>query len=466
MQMEILGILFYLGLQFLVGMWVARKVRSNTDYLLAGRSLGPFLATFSIFATWFGAETCIGSASRVYEEGLAGGRADPFGYAICLLITGLFIARPIWQRKLSTLADLYRQRFNCTVERVAVLIMIPSSLIWAAAQLRAFGQVVSVSSGWAFELSLIFATVVVVLYTASGGLLADVYTDLVQGLLLIAGLIILAISLVTQMDDPKMVTAAFDPSRLNPLGGHNMSWWERIDGWLVPIVGSLAAQELISRLLATRSSNIARKSTFWAAGLYLVVASIPVVFGLLGPILVPNIADPEQLLPFLAKQHLNTLGYVLFAGALVSAILSTVDSTLLAIAALFSHNLVLPMIPRASDRFQLRLARGTVILSGIFAFLLARYSEGIYEMVELASSFGSAGLVVVTMFALFTKWGDSVSALVALISGVVVQLLVKYVWEVEAPYLTTILTCIGVYWVIGLFTAKAAEIPEAPAQAS
>jgi solute:Na+ symporter, SSS family len=83
--------------------------------------------------------------------------------------------------KLTTLADLFRQRYSTGVERFAVLLMVPTSLLWAAAQIRAFGQVLSASSGLTVTATISIAALVVIIYTMSGGLLADAITDLIQG---------------------------------------------------------------------------------------------------------------------------------------------------------------------------------------------------------------------------------------------------------------------------------------------
>ena len=111
------AVLAYLALQLSVGIWVARRIASESDYLVAGRRLGYGLATFSIFATWFGAETTIGSAGTAYVEGAGAGSAEPFGYGLCLLLMGLVFAGPLRRRGLVTLADLYRQRYSTRVER-------------------------------------------------------------------------------------------------------------------------------------------------------------------------------------------------------------------------------------------------------------------------------------------------------------------------------------------------------------
>jgi len=68
-----LAILAYIALQLGIGIWASRRVHGETDYLLAGRKLRLLLVTFSLFSTWFGAETIMGSAAAIAEQGLAGG---------------------------------------------------------------------------------------------------------------------------------------------------------------------------------------------------------------------------------------------------------------------------------------------------------------------------------------------------------------------------------------------------------
>lgn len=182
--MLLLAIVAYLGVQFGIGLWASRRVRTEDDDLVAGRRLGYPLAVFSLFATWFGAETVMGAAGRTYAQGLSLTSAEPFGYALCLFLLGLVFAAPLCRRGLTTLADLFRQRYSPGVERLAALLLIPSSLLWAAAQMRAFGQVLSHASALPVDAALIVAAGFCVLYTAFGGLLADAVTDLVQGVLL------------------------------------------------------------------------------------------------------------------------------------------------------------------------------------------------------------------------------------------------------------------------------------------
>jgi Na+/proline symporter len=141
------GVFAYIVLQFAVGIWVSRRIRDEKDYILAGRQLGVTLASFSVFATWFGAETVMGSSGRVYTDGLSGAQGEPFAYAVGIIIMGLCFAVPLWRRGLMTFADFFRQRFSPSVEKMTVILLIPGSVLWAAAQIRGFGQIMSHTAG-------------------------------------------------------------------------------------------------------------------------------------------------------------------------------------------------------------------------------------------------------------------------------------------------------------------------------
>lgn len=430
------GVLGYVLLQFAIGIYVSRRIRTEDDYLVGGRSLGYGLATFTTFATWFGAETCIGAAGAIYAFGLAGASADPFGYGVCLLFMALVFAVPLWRLRLTTVADLFRRRYDLAVERVVVLLMVPTSLLWGAAQIRAFGQVLAATSGMALSITVSIAALVVVLYTVFGGLLADAWTDLIQGTTLLIGLSVLAVAAWRTLGPDAW--AAIDPSRLRPFGGGEMSTWAILEEWAIPVCGSVMAAELVSRVLAARSARVAQRSVLMASGLYLLFGLIPAGIGLLGAVVLPGLADPEQVLPLMAQRLLPTGLYVVFTGALISAIISTVDSALLVSSSLLSHNLVVPMLPRVTEAQKVRMARTGVAALGVVAYVMALYAEGVYSLVEEASAFGSAGIFVVALFGLFTRFGGPASALAALLTGVMAWVAGEHLLGLPYPYLLSL----------------------------
>jgi Na+/proline symporter len=119
---------------------------------------------------------------------------------------------------------------------------------------------------------------------------------------------------------------------------------------------------------------------------------------------------------------LPPLAFALFTGGLVSAILSTVDSTLLVASGLLSHNILIPLTGVTDDRRKVLFARGGVIGFGALAYVLAAKAEGVLALVEQASAFGSAGILVTTLFALFTKLGSPRTAAATLVAALMVYL--------------------------------------------
>jgi Na+/proline symporter len=441
----LLALLGYLLLQFGIGAVIARRLRSEDDYLVAGRSLGWGLGTFTIFATWFGAETVIGAAGTVYDEGVGATSAEPFGYALCLLLMGLVFAAPLWRRGLTTLADLYAQRYSPHVARLAALVLVPGSLLWAAAQVRAFGQVLaSTSSDIDITLGVGVAALLTITYTTLGGMLADAITDVIQGAVLAVSLVVLVIAVGSDLGgasallDTVRTTAAARPPR-EPIGLLALA-----ETWAIPVCGSVVATELVTRVISARSARVARGSALLAGGIYLLLGLVPVVLGLAGPALVPELADAEQLLPTLAQRHLPGVLYVLFAGGLVSAILSTVDTTLLTAGGLLTHNVAVPLLRVHDERTRLRIARAGVFACGIAAWAIASTADGVFALVEEASSFGTAGGLVTVCFGLFTRVGGAWAAGTTLVGALAVYLGATY-GGLATPFLASLASALVLY---------------------
>jgi len=449
MNWLLVAIVGYVLVQFAVGTWVSRRMASEADYILAGRRLGTALVTFSVFATYFGAEAIVASGGAVYDNGLAGALVDPVGYAAAIIIVGVFFARALWSRGLTTFADLFRQRYSAGVERLVVVVLLPGSVIWAAAPVRAFGQVMAENSGMGLKSAILLAAVLVAAYSVVGGLLADAVTDVIQGIAVLAGLLILGAIVAGHVGGVSAGLAQIEPQRLKLLAaqGSLVGTLEKI---AIPICGTIVAVELISRFLGARSAEVAVRATAIGGGIYLIVGMVPVFLGLVGPGLLPNVQDSEQIVAKLAKVYLPGLLYIAFAGAIISAILSTVHSALHAPASQISHNIVIRLVPGLTDRGKLWCVRLTVMALSIVAYLLSVTSERIHDLVETASAFGSAGVFVTALFALFSRFGGPASAYTSVAAGMLVWAGGKYALNLTAPYLLGLSAALVGYVGVGL----------------
>lgn len=377
-------------------MWAGRGAKSDADYLVAGRTLGPFAVGMSLFATWFASETLLATSSEVATHGLAGARAEPFAYTLGILAIALFIARRLRAGGYITIADFLRERYGVRTEALSALVVALAAITWSAAQLYAFAAILDAASPLDFLTALVAASLLVMVYTLLGGLAGDVVTDMVQGAIVIGAMLLLLGLAIAASGGPGAAFAGIpvDAWRLTVPGE---SWAGRAELWLLPVMGTIVSQEALSRALAARSPEAARKGAFLGAGVYFAVGLVPVSLGLIGPQLAPvlglTLAGDETFLPALATALLPEWLYIVFTGALVSAILASVNSALLAVSAVATESGYRRLRPAAGPRELLRAARAATVSAAALAALLAASGESLRALVLDAESI-SAVLVV------------------------------------------------------------------------
>lgn len=438
-----LALLLFFGVQVALGLYAAKRNSSLEQYFVAGRRLGLPLVSMSLFATWFGAETCLGAAGAIYEGGLSAGRAEPLGYALCLVLAGLFLAPRLVRGGYLTLGDVYRRSFGRGAERLVVCVLLPSGLVWGASQVRALGQILAHMTGMSVEGAILLAALGCVLYTGVGGLFGDVLTDFFQGLILAFGLGAVFYGVMSEWPSSEALAEVLTEERLTLFPrGEPVSI--QLDRFALPIFGSLVTQEVVARLLASDSVATAKRGAYVAALLYVLVATVPVILGLIGPALVPGLKEPERLLSMLAERSLAPVVYAIFNAALLAAILSTVDSILLSASALTLKNLFGSALEGMSDRSQVRWSRISVALAGLVCFVVAVSARGIYQLVEVASGLGTAGLVVTTIAALYDPKPSRLGAIAALLLGLVCPPVLEAL-DLSAPFLGGMLAALIAY---------------------
>jgi Na+/proline symporter len=411
----------YVLLQVAIGVWAGRGAKSETDYYLGGRGITFLPLSLSIFATWFGAETILGSAAAIAEGGLSGARAEPFGYAICLVLMALFVAGPIRRSNYVTISDFFRERFGKKAEIASAVVSVIISVIWAGAQLLAVAAILETVVGIPGYVTLLAAAGIVIVYCYYAGLKGDIATDVVQGIFLIIGIVILFLAVSGRAGGFDALIGSIKPEQLR-LVAEGESIFARIDNWMIPVIGSLVTQEALTRFLAARSTRVAQSACLAAAALYLALGMLPVLIGLGGTHLGIEGAAGDNFIPAMALELLPNVLAIILVGALFSAILSTVDSNLLAVSSLVSINLMRKSHGRRSEKAQLQIARMTTVLAGLGALLVAFSGSNIYELLAMTSIFGQGGILVATMIGLRSNFGGASAALASLFACVAFNL--------------------------------------------
>lgn len=223
-----------------------------------------------------------------------------------------------------------------------------------------------------------------------------------------------------------------------------------MERWAVPILGSLVAQESITKLLACGSQRNAKVVALVAAGIYLIVGTLPVTLGLLAPLLLKDVPIPEeheQLIITLSETFLSPSLKVVFLGSLLAAILSTIDAIVVGSGGLISHNVISPLLKLRSDKQKLLMARLTTTFMALSAYAITLIGQSIYDLVIFASSWGSSGLVTITLFGLWTKMGRGSVAFWTLLVGILSQVILDWLLKWPIPFTTSLLISILFYWV-------------------
>ncbi len=427
----------YLLLTLFIGYWASRRIKSSADFVVAGRKLPLLIAGSALFATWFGSETIMGASSEFVEHGVIGIIEDPFGAALCLILVGLFFARPLYRMNILTFNDYFRIRFSRRVEWVSALFMVPSYFGWIAAQLVAMAIILQVLAGIPIIGGIWICTIIVVIYTYIGGMWAVSITDFLQTMVIIAGLLFLALELFAQVGSLEKLTAA------TPEGFFDF-WPERdlnsilayVAAWITIGLGSIPQQDVFQRTMSAKNEKTAVRAAYMGGFMYLTIGSLPLFIGLCSTVLYPELhagGDPQMILPQVVLQHSGLAMQAIFFGAILSAILSTTSGAILAPASVIGENLLKPNFPQWNDKQFLQAIRFSVVGVAVASALMAMMKANIYELVSQSSALSLVSLFVPLVAGLYWKKATARGAMVSMIAGMATWIVFEWMIETTVP---------------------------------
>ncbi len=414
-------VFIYLVATLVIGILASRLVKNSEDYLLAGRRLPLHIATATLFATWFGSETILGASSEFVEGGLIAIIRDPFGAALCLMLVGLVYARLLYRMRLLTIGDFFSRRYGNFTELIAAICLIATSLGWIAAQFVAFGIIANSLTGVGITNGIIIGCLLVTSYTFIGGMWSVSITDFMQLIFIVLGLVAACIEIFGIVSFVELVANAPEGFFRFWPGGGIVNHLDYFAAWITIGFGSIAGQDVFQRVMAAKSEKVAVRASLISAIMYLTVAMLPLLLVLaartLDPSLIDDTIDNQMIIPGLIGKFASPLVQVLLFGALLSAILSTASSALLAPSAIFGENIVRPRLKNMTDRQFLLISRLSVLLVAAIATGMALRRGNIYELVGEAASVGLVSLFVPLTAGIFWKKANSMGATISIFAG-------------------------------------------------
>lgn len=451
----LVAFIIYLVLILVVGIITSRFIRSQSDFILGGRKLGPWVIAFSERASGESAWLLIGLPGAALAMGFVE-IWTVIGCTTGILLSWLIVAKRL--RKECdrfddlTLPNFFMKRFP---EGTWMIRFIASALIaffftfYVAAQINAAGKVLNVTFPdmllyvqgllpFALEtvtIGMIIGSIIIIFYTIMGGFFAVAWTDLVQGIIMIFTLIVLPVALFIEvLGNPEIQERinATDPGIFSVTGGlAGTAAWVAVISGLSWGFGYLGQPHLLMRFKAIRSADDVRKGAliaiFWAVpafwGAFMVGILGGWIFG------AENFVDPETLMPAATKALMPAwLAGVMISGA-VAAMMSTADSQLLVTSSTLSEDIFHNFICKEASQKTLVLVSRLITLGiGIFAFYLALRSEKlVFDMVAYAWSGLSASFGPPLLLALWWKRTNGFGILSGMIGGA----LTVIIWQTD-----------------------------------
>ncbi|TWU30726.1 sodium:solute symporter family protein [Novipirellula artificiosorum] len=411
--------ILYVIAMYVIGYIAQRKIQNAEDFLVAGRQLPVSLAWMTLLATWFGAATLLGAADEVRTGGLRAVALDPFGAGFCLLLAGLFVAGPMWRMQLLTVPDFFQRKFGRTAELIASIVLVPSYFGWIAVQFTAMAGMFNLFFDIPITYGLVLVAVIGTGYTLMGGMWSVTLTDAVQVSLVLAGLVVMAIVVLMELGNGSVevgltrIAKETDPELLvlipTDKGSEFLKWMSL---FLVGALGNLPGQDLMQRVFSSNSERTAKQACLIAGIAYLGFGAIPLMLGLAGNLMFPTQMEVD-ILPTMAHAFLHPVVAVVFVVALLSAVLSTIDSAILAPASVLAQNL----FPRIGYSDTLKTNRVAVSIVACCSLGVAFVGKRVYELLESSYSLMLVGLFVPMMLGIYSRPRSGRPAIAALVVG-------------------------------------------------
>ena len=446
-QTAFIFISIYLSTLIIIGFFSYRARRENTlkDFYLAGNGFGLAVIFLTFYATQYSGNTLFGYSGMTYRIGYSWIMCIHFMTAIiaCYLIFAPKLYKRARQYNYVTPTDYLQHRFGSnSLNIVVTVIMIFVLANYLLAQLMAMGRAVqglsSADPDIAYQQGVILLTLIMVIYGTLGGIRAVAWTDVIQGSILIIGLIILLLMLFKQFGPISLATTAIqqaqDFSKINVPDANRIREW--VSYILIVGFGSTLYPQAIQRIYAARSEKILRQGLAFMAFAPLFTALIAVIVGIYAIAYVPGLegtaSDQALTRVLLIIQQNSILGYwliVILYAAVLAAMMSTADSALLSISSMLSKDIYSRFInvnaSEAKLTFLGKLFSWCLIIVLVW---LAIYLSDKSSLLKLLDRKFDLLIQLVPAFMLSIHWRglQALSTFIGLIVGVIVSICLAY----------------------------------------
>lgn len=419
-------IALYFLIVLALGFWVGRKTKTGEDLFLGGRSFTWGVIGLSLFASNISSSTIIGLTGAAYSSGIVTSVYEWIS-GLPLILAALIFVPLYLNAKITTIPEFLALRFDrrsqvffsAVTILTSILVETAGGLYAGAIVLKTFFPELVI---WQTTLALAFFAGI---YTAFGGLKAVVYTDALQAIVLIVGSAILTYILFEQIDFSwDRVLAAVPPGHFSiyrPLNDSTLPWPGLFLG--VPLLGFWywsTNQYIVQRVLGAKNLQHARWGVLLGGFLKLIPLLIIVLPGAMALSVYAGIENPDMVYPMMVVKALPVGLVGLVLAGLISAIMSSVDSTLNASSTLVVMDFIQPKFPGLNAKKVMRYGQLTTFIFMLVAALWApmiQNFDGIWMYLQQMYTLFVPPIVVLFLVGVFDKKGNGHGAFMTLVWG-------------------------------------------------
>ena len=416
----------YFALILGISIWSSFHTKTEVDFIAAGRSIGPLVGGAVLAATQISAGTVVGTLGRHYLTGVSWWYIW-FGIWTGWLVSAFWVAPKLRRFGALTVPDYIAARFGSEKARaLAAILIVVSYTIYLVAQFQASGEIALAVFGIQPLTAMLILVSSTALYTLLGGVRSSSYIEFVQTLIMVAGLVI-AVPVLLSHAGGLGQSVAF----LQSLDSRLLGWYygpKELAAFGISFGLSIAAAPYeMTRFYSMRDERTVKQAIAISIGFQLIIGVSVMAIGLLTRVLFPNLASSDQASSIMAFEVLPPLVGALLIVAMVSAIMSTVNSVLLVTGASVAHDLYGKFIrPHASQSQLVMVNRISIVILALIPlfFALQKFADVQAIVVEQAKFIASFFFVPVVI-GLNWRRGTAAGAVAAMLGGFLACL----IWE-------------------------------------
>jgi SSS family solute:Na+ symporter len=456
MAVDYLVIVVYLAGMLAMGWWGMRRARSKSEFLVAGRRLGPAMYSGTMAAIVLGGASTIGGVGLGYQYGLSGAWMV-FTIGLGLLALSVFFSARIARLKVYTVSEMLDLRYGGgRAGIISGVVMWAYTLMLAVTSTIAYATIFDVLFDMNRTLAIVLGGSIVVAYSTLGGMWSITLTDMVQFVVKTIGVLLLLLPIaVVKAGGFSEMKAQLPTGYFDPLGIGGETIFTYV---LIYTFGMLIGQDIWQRVFTARSDRTAQWGGTIAGTYCLAYALAGAVIGTAAKVLYPKLGSADDAFATIVKDELPVGVRGLVLAAALAAVMSTSSGALIACATVANNDIWsrLRGLGRApsGDHDEVKGNRAFILLMGIAVMCTAIAIDDVVQALTVAYNLLVGGLLVPILGGLVWKRGTVYGALASVAVGglSVIVLMATHGILANEPVYYGLLASLAAYVIVSLAT--------------